>query len=469
MGGPHLDRVPLRALIVTAPLRSCLVTFLLGGSLAGTGLAQPGASPGAKPAPPDYARDVVPIIETQCLRCHNSAKVEGGLLLESHEDLMKGGDTGPPVVPGSPDDSPLILQVEGRAKPKMPPKRTLAPEEIAVLRAWVAAGAQFSRAARPSLDDRIPVLTQTAPVRPQVNALAWRPDGQQLAIAGYRQVSRVSMPGGGPLPPLTGLADLVRAVAWSPDGRLLAAGGGTPGAFGEIVLFDAASGAERARLEGHRDYVYHLAFNHDGTRLASCGYDRMIRVWDTSTGKALGVLREHTEAVYGVAFSDDGALLASAAADRSVKVWSVEDGVRLYTITDPTDAVLTLAFRPGTRQLAAGGQDKRVRVWDIGSASARPVRSAPAHSATVLRLVFSGDGRTLASSGSDREVRLWDAETGALTRSLGPQSDWAQALAFSPDGRLLAVGRQDGTATIYDVGSGEPAIDALSMSTVARR
>ena len=418
---------------------------------------------------PDFARDVVPILEANCLRCHNASKVEGGLLLESHEDLMRGGDSGSPLVPGKPDESPFILQIEGRAKPKMPPKKDLPPDEVAVLRAWVAAGAPYSKAARVSIDEKVPALTQTATVLPQVTSLVWRPDGRQLAVAGYKQVHRLAMPAGTSVAPLTDLSDLVRAVAWSPDGSMIAAGGGTPGAFGEIVVFDAATGAARVRLEGHRDYVYHLAFNHDGTRLASCGYDKVIRVWDTATGKAVGVLKEHTEAVYAVAFSGDGALLASAAADRSVKIWNVADGVRLYTITDPTDAVLTLAFRPGSRQLAAGGQDKRIRVWEIGETAARPLRSAPAHRSAVLRVAFTPDGRTLASTGADKDVRLWDAETGQPLRVLAGQSDWAQALAFSPDGRQLAVGRYDGTVSIYDAMSGRSVLEPLAHEKVARR
>jgi WD40 repeat protein len=257
-------------------------------------------------------------------------------------------------------------------------------------------------------------------------------------------------------------------VAWSRDGRLIAAGGGTPGAFGEVVLFDAATGAERARLDGHRDYVFHLAFNRDGSRLASCGYDRTIRIWDTATGRTVGVLREHTEAVYAVAFSDDGTLLASAAADRSVKIWKVADGIRLYTITDPTDAVLTLAFRPGTRELAAGGQDRRIRVWEIGDTAARPVRSAPAHRSAVLRVAYSSDGQWLASAGADRDVKLWEA-SGRERRVLGPQSDWPQALAFSPDGTRLAVGRQDGSVSVYDTASGRSVLAPLGAHEVARR
>jgi hypothetical protein len=64
-------------------------------------------------ATPEFARDVMPIIETNCLRCHNTAEQKGGLLLESYEDLMRGGDDGSPIVAGQADDSPLIRQVEG--------------------------------------------------------------------------------------------------------------------------------------------------------------------------------------------------------------------------------------------------------------------------------------------------------------------------------------------------------------------
>ena len=120
--------------------------------------------------PPDFARDVVPILEANCLRCHNASKVEGGLLLESHEDLMRGGDSGSPLVPGKPDESPFILQIEGRAKPKMPPKKDLPPDEVAVLRAWVLAGAPYSKAARVSIDEKVPALSQTAAVLPQVKS-----------------------------------------------------------------------------------------------------------------------------------------------------------------------------------------------------------------------------------------------------------------------------------------------------------
>ena len=422
----------------------------------------------AEPSP-EFGRDVVPILENNCLRCHNTGKSEGGLLLESYEDMMRGGDSGVAIVPGKPDDSPLLLQVEGRAKPKMPPKADLDPADIAVLRAWIAAGAASSPVRRLPLDERVPPLTQRAAMTPQVTSVAWRPDGGELGVAGYKEVRRFRMPGSERQEPLGGLSDLVRSIAWSPDGSLIAAGGGTPGVFGELVLFEAQSGSPRLVLDGHRDYVYHVAFSADGSRLASCGYDRVIRIWDTARGKRVAALREHTEAVYAVAFSSDGKRLASASADRSVKIWNTETSTRVYTVTDPTDAVMTLAFRPGTSQLAAAGADRRIRVWDVGPDAARPVRNMPAHQASVLRLAYSADGRMLASSGADRVVKLWDADTGRELRALGRQSDWVQALAFSPDGQTLAVGRHDGSVTVYDTASGGVVAQPLGGSARTTR
>ena len=77
-------------------VRTPALAALAFAGLAIAASAQHPEPPPVKPAAgamPDFARDVVPVIEANCLRCHNTAKTEGGLLLESHEDLMRGGDT----------------------------------------------------------------------------------------------------------------------------------------------------------------------------------------------------------------------------------------------------------------------------------------------------------------------------------------------------------------------------------------
>ncbi len=413
-------------------------------------------------AAPDYARDVVPILEANCVRCHSPAQQESGLLLDTYEDLVRGGDSGLAITPGNAASSHLVEMIEGRAKKKMPPKGELRPDEIAILRAWIDAGARYSEMPPPALEDRIPALAQQARLLPAVAGLAFRPDGGELAVAGYDDVRRFSPSGGAAGTPWSGVHDLVRAVAYGPDGTWIAAAGGVPGSFGEIAIFDAGSGAVRRTLRGHRDYVYQVAISHDGKRLASCGYDKSIRLWDVETGRVLSVLREHTDAVFAVAFSQDDTWIASGAGDRSVKIWDAKKGVRLYTLTDATEAVTTLQFRPGAVPvLTAGGNDKTIRTWTVNAGGGKQVQSVIAHTAPVLALRYSPDGARLASAGADRTVKIWSADSWTELRTLEPQSDWPQALAWSPDGRLLAVGRYDGTVSVYDSATGKRTSDPI--------
>ncbi len=76
------------------------------------------------------------------------------------------------------------------------------------------------------------------------------------------------------------------------------------------------------------------------------------------------------------------------------------------------------------------------------------------HGDRVNALAFSPDGKRLASGSHDRTVRLWDANTGALVRTLGGQSNFVPALAFSPDGKLLAAEMGDAAVHISEVETG---------------
>ncbi len=92
-----------------------------------------------------FHEGVAPLLERRCIGCHGPQMAEGGLSFETHDTLLAGGDSGPPVVPGDPDSSLLLEYVTGD-DPAMPAEGDpLAPEEIAVLRAWIAANAPWPR------------------------------------------------------------------------------------------------------------------------------------------------------------------------------------------------------------------------------------------------------------------------------------------------------------------------------------
>lgn len=94
-----------------------------------------------------FEKKIRPLLTQRCFSCHSrSAKtVQGGLKLDSAQDLLAGGDSGAAIVPGKPDASLLIaaIQFDKDADFQMPPKGRLPDHEIALLTEWVRRGAPF--------------------------------------------------------------------------------------------------------------------------------------------------------------------------------------------------------------------------------------------------------------------------------------------------------------------------------------
>ncbi len=111
------------------------------------------ASAGAAPlTAEDFARKVWPLLSERCLACHGEkpAELKGGYDLRTREAALKGGDSGEPaIVPGVPEKSPFYLAITRKSEPDwepMPPKENdkLSPEQIELLRQWIADGAPWA-------------------------------------------------------------------------------------------------------------------------------------------------------------------------------------------------------------------------------------------------------------------------------------------------------------------------------------
>ena len=109
--------------------------------------ATPGRGADPKPTPEQvefFEKKVRPVLVAKCFACHSADKKRsGGLLLDSRAGMLKGGDTGPAIVPGDPDKSLLVIAIGYKDTPKMPKRSKLPDEEIADLTAWVKMGAPW--------------------------------------------------------------------------------------------------------------------------------------------------------------------------------------------------------------------------------------------------------------------------------------------------------------------------------------
>jgi WD40 repeat protein len=421
-------------------------------------------SPLSAQQPPSFAKDVRPFLAKYCIECHNPDKAKGELDLQTFKAMMQGGKKGAAVVAGKPDDSSLVTRVEHKTKPVMPPAKALQPkpEEIGVLRAWVAAGAKDDSA---SIKITLPSIKSRTAAPPPVAALAYRPDGKLLAAGIYQEVVLLDPSNGTELGRLAGQAETVTALAFSPDGQRLAIASGASGAAGELRIYAFQNGQVVPKPEytiaAHADIIYSIAFSPDGKTLATTGYDRLIKLWDVASGKALRPLKDHSDTVYGLAFSGDGKLLASAAADRAVKIWDVATGRRLYSLGDATDWLYALAWSPDGKQVAAAGVDKSIRVWEVSAEEGKLLHSVFAHERPVLRLVYSQDGKTLYSLAEDRVLKSWDASRLTEKRTYDKQPEAVLSLAVRPDNKQLALGRYDGALVLLDAETGKPQAQPL--------
>jgi hypothetical protein len=423
----------------------------------------------AAPQEPSFAKHIMPFFARYCVECHNSAESQGGLDLETYKSLREGGNGGDVLKPGKADASDLLLVVEHKKRPVMPPRRSKQPrpEEVALLRAWIDAGARDdSKGVRVALPDILPRMRVAAPV----TAVAYHPEGKMLAAAGRKRVSLFEPATADLLGEIYGQYPQVTSLAFRPDGKMLAVASSAVGEAHVVRLYDVSSGEVSDGESGifvnrHQDVIQDVAFSPDGKLLASCGYDRVIKVWDVAgaTKKELHTLKDHSDSVYAVAFSPDGKLLASAAADRAVKVWDVATGKRLYTLGEATDWLYSVAWSPDGKHLAAGGVDRSIRVWQVSAAGGKIAQSVFAHEVSVLRLVYSRDGKTLYSLGEDRTVKAWDTAKMVERQVYPRQPETVLSLAVRSDDKQLALGRYDGVLLLLDAATGKPQAEPLPL------
>lgn len=413
-------------------------------------------------APVSYFKDIRPVLQRNCQGCHQPATKQGDLILTTYEEFMAGGAKGKVVSPGQPDQSLVIGHLKGDIKPQMPFGGTpLPPEQIELFRRWIAEGAKDDTpaVAKNILTPGKPPVYHAAPV---ITALAYSPDGNILAVSGYREILLHKGDGSGLIARLTGISDKITSLAFSPDGSVLAAVGGTPATFGEVQLWDVAQRKLKRSIPLTNDTLFGASFSPEGSKLAFGGADNAIYVIAVDSGKQLLKMNHHDSWVFGTTFSLDGSQLVSVSRDRAAKLTDVSSGAFIENINQLKGELVCIARQPKRDNVLVGGEDgvpylymmHRPRSLVIGDTSTL-IREFEKQDGTVISVAFSPEGQMIAVGSGSEEVRVYKADSGERVASFKGHQGGIYSVVFKPSGEQLAAAGFDGTVRIYDLKSGQ--------------
>lgn len=450
----HPDSLLCRLLLV-AGVALCCVTPTLADEAAITEVS--------------YYRAVRPVLQRNCSGCHFAARKQGELAVTTVPELLAGGVSGPAVIAGKPDDSPLVQYISG-PEPEMPLNaEALAPREVDLIRNWIAAGAKDDTPA--SLGA---VISQENPPtytrQPLVTSLDYSPDGTLLAVSAYHEVQLLSLSGETPSRRLIGRAQRIESLAFSPDGKLLAVAGGTPALFGELQIWNVADGTLLHSLNFGFDSLFGVCFNDDGTLISFGTADNGVLVVRAESGELQMRMDAHADWVLGTTFSLKNDHVISVSRDRSMKLAILENGQFVDNITSITPGALKGGLTdvqriPDKEEVLSIGADGTPRLYRIFREQDRKIgddfnliRGYQALNGRLTDLDLNKSGKrfvvgaSTATSGSAMISSVDDPNAVVMLEGI---SSPVYAVSFHPQETEVAVAGFDGVIRFFNAADGK--------------
>jgi mono/diheme cytochrome c family protein len=455
---------------------------------AGAFLAAFPAAAGAAGAPAEvsFVRDLVPVFVKRCVSCHGDRKDSGSLRLHTFEQMMRGGASGDPsIVAGHPEKSELFRLITAADENDRMPQDddALSAAQIKLVRDWIAQGAKFDgpdpkanfKSLLPPREHPAAPVAYRMPV--PVLTLALAPNGKEVAVGGYNEVTVWDTTNGKLLRRLGHLPQRIQALAFNADGTQLLVGGGTPGDYGELTLVEFATGRKIRVLDTFDDVVLSASFQNDGQRIAAGSADFTARVYEAAGGKRLWSQKLHSDWVTSVSFSADKRFLASASKDKTVKIYEADSGT-LFTTYNGHNQILgahagqnpvyNVKFTPDSPVAVSAGKGAWIQLWEPekardenGTAADMELRFRKTGHARYLEHGFQLEvfammvrGNQVFAASADGLVKQFNLETLQEVRPYAGHHDWVYALDCDARATKLATGGYDGEVRIWDTATG---------------
>jgi|LauGreDrversion4_2_1035121.scaffolds.fasta_scaffold06251_2 WD40 repeat protein len=359
----------------------------------------------------DFDRDVRPILQANCVACHNVTTNEGGVILETVDAMLKSKASSAVVTAGKPEESLLFTLSKRSVEPVMPPlpndrqAKALSGKELGIVRQWITEGAKAGSGA--------------------AKVMNWQPINARLQG--------------------------VYSMDIDSHGRFIAAGRANRVTVYDLARQDVPAGlvdpsivssaAQGPTGAAHRDFVHAVAFHPAGSMIATTGY-RNIKLWqrDASPAPSMPLPADVT----AWSLTSDNSELVLAVPGRGVVVMNSATGAERATAGLDGQAVSAVTVVAGW--ILAAQADQRVAVLKTADLSlAHRTEPLPAPITALGAELTGGKAAALLADGSIRLLAV-AADTGVVTVAAEIRSDAGAITRISGGGpQLLTVA---GTKTV---------------------
>jgi WD40 repeat protein len=391
--------------------------------------------------PVSYSREIVEILEAKCTGCHNEALAENKFRMETVEEMIKGGKSGPALVAGKADESLLFHLGSHRADPVMPPKdkKDLKPwtsEETALIKLWIDQGAKDDSDESPA--EPKPESTVALKALPDrfapIYAMDLSPDGRVLAVGRGAALRLIEPASGFEFRTIVEHVDAIGAVRFRADGGEIGIGG-----FRTVTRWSLPQVNRTSRWEkvpfAVKSFMRDPASNQVWAISPNEPIVRNVNLDARTEGTALK-WPEGASVAFSRSLFDT---VAAVVTDKGlVHVFNSNDGKALHKIDPPMGVTATAAEWLAKGKLAIGHSDGKIQIFEIAEA-VKPGAEWKGTEGPVRWLSVHPDGKSLVALVKDGTLEQWDVEAGKSVRT--------QVVA-GPSVSVLASDRRDGTVIV---------------------
>ncbi len=240
----------------------------------------------------------------------------------------------------------------------------------------------------------------------------------------------------------------------------------------------------------HKDTIWTIKRNTDGSRFVTASEDQTACVWKTASGEKQYCI-QHDASVNDALFSIDDKYLITGSSDGTVRIWDSSNGNEIKRFEFGA-SIWDLNASPDGKWLAVGRADNFATIIDLANLEKRPINikqkgevysavfspdnkwlaigtiygdiqlwniaggyflKGPTHTDSVFNFAFSPDSKWVVSASADSTARVINTATGQEKYVL-QHGSWVEDVAFSPDGKWVAAASDDNWVYVWDIATG---------------